>query len=231
MMPCSVIIPAAGSGSRFGSAIPKQFLLLRGRPILAHTVERFRSSGRVSRIVLCADSAQRTRVEEMIAVLGWAEAVVAEGGETRQTSVLNGLEFVEDDPMSLVAVHDAVRPFFSRATFEAVLEAAAEFGAAVPVTPMVETVHRIEDGFIRGTPDRSELVSAQTPQCFRLGILREALQRAKADGISGTDDAGLVARCGHSVRIVDGDRFNMKITQPEDLYAAEANFDRWSAQL
>lgn len=229
-MNCSVIIPAAGSGSRFGSAIPKQFLLLRGRPILAHTVERFRSSGRVSQIILCADSAERPRVEEMIAVNGWAEAVVVDGGETRQDSVLNGLQFISDDE-SLVAVHDAVRPFFSRATFEGALEAAAEFGAAVPVTPMVETVHRIEDRFIRGTPDRSELVSAQTPQCFRLGILREALQRAKADGISGTDDAGLVARCGHSVRIVDGDRFNMKITQPEDLYAAEANFDRWSALL
>jgi len=230
-MNCYVIIPAAGSGSRFGSAIPKQFLLLRGRPILAHIVERFRSSGRVSRIILCADSAQRTRVEEMIAVNGWAEAVIADGGETRQDSVLNGLGFVGDDDSNLVAVHDAVRPFFSRATFEGALDAAAEFGAAVPVTPMVETVHRVEGRFIRATPDRSELVSAQTPQCFRVGILREALQRAKADGISGTDDAGLVARCGHPVRIVDGDRFNMKITQPEDLYAAEANFDRWSALL
>lgn len=231
MTPCSVIIPAAGSGSRFGSTIPKQFLLLRGRPILAHAVERFRSSGRVSRIVLCADSAQRARVEEMISVNGWAETVVAEGGATRQESVLNGLELVGTDQTGLVAVHDAVRPFFTGATLERVLEAATEFGAAVPVTSMVETVHRVEGGFIRGTPDRSLLVAAQTPQCFRLGILREALQRATAEGISGTDDAGVVARYGHSVRIVDGDRFNMKITQPEDLYAAEANFDRWSAQL
>ena len=227
-MNCSVIIPAAGSGSRFGSTIPKQFLLLRGRPILTHTVERFRSSGRVSRIILCADSAQRGRVEEMIEVHGWAEAVVADGGETRQDSVWSGLSLIMDDDSHLVAVHDAVRPFFSHATFERVLQAAAEFGAAVPVTPMVETVHRIEDRFIRGTPDRSELISAQTPQCFRLGILREALERARAEGTPGTDDAGLVARCGHPVRIVDGDRFNMKITQPEDLYAAEANFDRWS---
>lgn len=230
-MKCSVVIPAAGSGSRFGSTIPKQFLLLRGRPILAHTVERFRSSGRVSRIILCADSAQRTRVDELISVNGWSEVVVADGGETRQESVLSGLELLEGDDESLIAVHDAVRPFFSRATFEGVLKAAEEFGAAVPVTPMVETVHRIEGRFIRGTTDRSELASAQTPQCFRLGILRAALQRAKADGISGTDDAGLVARCGHPVRIVDGDGFNMKITQPEDLYAAEANFDRWSELL
>jgi len=231
MTPCSVIIPAAGSGSRFGSTIPKQFLLLRGRPILAHTVERFRGSGRAFRIILCADAAQRARVEEMITVNGWAEAEIADGGDTRQESVLNGLELIGGDDSNLVAVHDAVRPFFSRATFERVLEAATEFGAAVPVTPMVETVHRTEGGYIRGTPDRSLLVSAQTPQCFRLGILREALQRARTEGISGTDEAGLVARFGHSVRIVDGDRFNMKITQPEDLYAAETNFDRWSAQL
>jgi len=230
-MNCSVIIPAAGSGSRFGSTIPKQFLLLRGRPILAHTVERFRSSGRVSQIILCADSAQRTRVEEMIAVNGWSEVVIADGGKTRQDSVFKGLELVDANDASLVAVHDAVRPFFSRATFEGTLAAAAEFGAAVPVMPMVETVHRTEDRFIRETADRGELVSAQTPQCFRLGILREALQSAKADGISGTDDAALVARCGHPVRIVDGDRFNMKITQPEDLYTAEANFDRWSQLL
>lgn len=230
-MNCSVIIPAAGSGSRFGSTIPKQFLLLRGRPILAHTVERFRTTGRVSRIILCVDLAHRVRVEEMIAAHGWKEALIANGGETRQQSVLNGLELTDNEASSLVAVHDAVRPFFSHATFERVLQAAAEFGAAVPVTPMVETVHRIEDRFIRGTPDRSELISAQTPQCFRLGILREALQRASAEGISGTDDAGLVARCGHPVRIVDGDPFNMKITQPEDLYAAETNFDRWSALL
>jgi len=207
----AVIIPAAGSGSRFGGEIPKQFRLLGGKPILQLVVERFLAHERVSRIVVAVaemlvDEAKQTDRVKFVA-----------GGATRQQSVTNALASVGD--VELVAVHDAVRPFFTYGTFDALLAAAAEHGAAFPGVPVTDTIHLVRDDRIVQTPDRPALVAAQTPQCFRAAILRDVLTRAAGD--DATDEAGLAARFGHEVRVVPGDPTNFKITRPEDLAMAE----------
>ncbi len=218
-----VIIPAAGSGTRFGGELPKQFQPLAGRPILQHVIERFIVDGSAARIVVAV-------AEPLLAGIQQQELVqFVAGGATRQQSVMNALR-AAGDGFELVAVHDAVRPFFRASTLHKLLDAAREHGASFPALPVNDTIHRIEHDAIAQTLDRSELAAAQTPQCFRYDVLRDALTRAAADGLEGTDEAGLAARYGHTVRVVLGDPFNIKITRPDDLALAESHFDEWSAE-
>jgi 2-C-methyl-D-erythritol 4-phosphate cytidylyltransferase len=129
---------------------------------------------------------------------------------------------VEGSEFDVVAVHDAVRPFFTEESFRATVDAAHREGAALPAIPVADTIHGMKDGAIVATLDRRDLVAAQTPQCFRPQLLREVLERAAAENVQGTDEAGLAARYGFTVRVVPGDPGNFKITQPEDLERAKA---------
>ncbi len=210
-MSVAVLIPAAGSGSRFGGELPKQFLMLGGKPILQHVVERFLVHERVGRIVVAVAEMLLNEVKQTDRVRFVA------GGATRQQSVMNALAVVGDDE-ELVAVHDAVRPFFTHQTFAALLDAAAEHGAAFPGLPVTDTIHLVRDETIVQTPERQLLFAAQTPQCFRTTVLRDVLARAAGD--DATDEAGLAARLGYPVRLVPGDAVNFKITRPEDLAMA-----------
>ncbi len=216
-MTALVIIPAAGSGSRLGGEIPKQFRLLAGRPILDRVIERFHDVGRIIVAVAEPQTMQSTARVRFVA-----------GGATRQESVIRALAAAEDD-FDLVAVHDAVRPFFKTTTFHALLDAAAEHGAAFPAMAVTDTIHIARDGRLVSTPERAQLVAAQTPQCFRLGILRDVLEKAQRDGVDGTDEAGLAARYGYDVRVLPGDAANFKITRAEDLAYAESHFEELSA--
>jgi 2-C-methyl-D-erythritol 4-phosphate cytidylyltransferase len=217
-MPVAVIIPAAGSGARFGGDIPKQFRLLGGKPILQLVVERFLAHERVSRIVVAV-------AEILVSEAKQTERVkFVAGGATRQQSVTNALASIGDE--ELVAVHDAVRPFFGYGTFDALLDAATAHGAAFPGVPVTDTIHLVRDERIVQTPERQSLVAAQTPQCFRTAILRDVLARAEGD--DATDEAGLAARLGYDVRVVPGDPMNFKITRPEDLAAAERMLEQRS---
>jgi len=220
-----VIIPAAGSGTRFGGPIPKQFQLLGGKPMVQYVVERFLLSGLVERVVVAVTDALLVTVKQ---APGDRVQFVA-GGETRQQSVMNAFNAAGED-FDVVAVHDAVRPFFRIKTLEALLDAARESGAAFPAMPLTDTIHVMSDGKLSATVDRSNLVAAQTPQVFRYDILRDALERAMREKFDGTDEAGIVARYGYDVRMVPGDPFNIKITRPEDLALAEAHFEEWSAE-
>jgi len=217
-----VIIPAAGSGSRLGGDIPKQFLPLAGTPILLRVIERFFTDERVAHIVVAV-------AQPLLANVKQTERVrFVAGGATRQESVIRALESAEGD-FDLVAVHDAVRPFFKTATFHALLDAAAEHGGAFPAMPVTDTIHVARGDRLVATPEREQLVAAQTPQCFRIGILHDVLEKAKRDGASGTDEAGLAARYGYEVRVLPGDATNFKITRPEDLAYAESHFEELSA--
>jgi len=218
-----VIIPAAGSGTRFGGPIPKQFQPLAGRPIVQYVVERFLLSGLVEKVVVAVTDALLVTVKQ---TPGDRVQFVA-GGETRQQSVMQAFSAAGAD-FDVVAVHDAVRPFFRIATFAALLDAARESGAALPATPLTDTIHTIRDGKLAATVDRSSLVAAQTPQVFRYDILRDVLERAMREKVDGTDEAGIAARYGYDVRVIPGDPFNIKITRPEDLALAEAHFEEWS---
>ncbi|MBI2218008.1 MAG: 2-C-methyl-D-erythritol 4-phosphate cytidylyltransferase [Candidatus Rokubacteria bacterium] len=151
--------------------------------------------------------------------------LVVPGGAERQDSVVRGLEAVPAS-FDLVLVHDAVRPFVSGALIDRVIDAARETGAAICALPIAETVKRVRDGAVDTTVDRTGLWVVQTPQGFRTAVLREAHDKARRDGVVGTDDAMLVERLGHPVRVVLGLVENIKITTPADLGRAR----RWTAR-
>jgi 2-C-methyl-D-erythritol 4-phosphate cytidylyltransferase len=218
-----VIVPAAGTGSRFGSGIPKQFQQLAGKPLVQHVIERFLLDENVIRVVVPV-------AELLLASVKNSERVTfVAGGDTRQQSVINAL--AEADEAELIAVHDAVRPLFSAGMFHSVIAAAREVGAALPVIPVTDTIHVMtEEATVADTLDRGMLAAAQTPQCFRAEILREVMARAEREGISGTDEAGLAARFGYTVKAIPGDPRNLKITVPEDLVIAESYLQQWSKE-
>jgi 2-C-methyl-D-erythritol 4-phosphate cytidylyltransferase len=218
----AVVIPAGGSGARMGGRVPKQFMLLGGQPILATTASRFAAHPAVMLLVVAAPRAHLRRARRALAGLARRVTIgIVEGGAERQESVWRGLQAVPEDA-DIVIVHDAVRPFVTRSLIDAVLHAATETGAAVCACPIAETVKRVQDGLVRQTIDRRELWAVQTPQGFRAQLLREAHDKARRDGVVGTDDAMLVERLGHPVRVVLGLTQNVKITTPEDLRRARA---------
>lgn len=212
------IIPAAGSGTRFGAEIPKQYLLLGGKTILEHTIERFLSSGLVEQVIVAVSHDRLQPAREHV--------LFVEGGATRQQSVTNALHVAGEH--ELVAVHDSVRPFFRTELLRQLLATAQRHGAALPVAAVTDTIHEISGGLLRATLDRSKLGAAQTPQCFRTTLLREVLSRAAARGESDTDEAGLAARYGITVLALPGSPDNFKITTAEDLDRAEHLLGRWS---
>ncbi len=217
-----VIVPAAGTGSRFGGDIPKQFQPLAGKPILQHVVERFILHEDVMRVMVAVTEQLLTVVAQ-----GAGDRVrFTAGGDTRQQSVINAFRAAGPE-FDLVAVHDAVRPFFADATFRAALASAEETGAALPGVRVADTIHTVRDNVVELTLDRNSFILAQTPQCFRYDVLRDVLARAEREGDQGTDEAGLAAKYGVKVRVVPGDSMNFKITRPDDLAMAEAIYAKW----
>ena len=215
-----VILPAGGSGRRLGGRTPKQFLALGGVPILALTARHFARHPETAEIVVAAPSALVVRTARLLArYVSRARLTVVPGGAERQDSVWEGLRAVSADA-AIAVVHDAVRQFITRALLDAVLAAARDAGAAICALPIAETVKRVRDGVVEGTIDRTGLWAVQTPQAFRADVLREAHEKARRDGFVGTDEAMLVERLGHPVRVVRGLPGNVKITTPEDLRRA-----------
>ncbi len=205
-------------GTRFGGDLPKQFQPLAGRPILLNVIERFFMIEDVSLIVVAV-------AEPLLAGVKQSERVrFVAGGETRHESVMKAFHAAEGE-YDLVAVHDAVRPFFRTSTFRLLLAAAQQHGASLPAMPITDTVHEVRDGFVTSTLNRSTLVAAQTPQCFRYDVLKDVLARGEA---SATDEASLAAKLGHQVQVLPGDPHNIKITHPDDLARAEEHFGQWS---
>lgn len=226
MASVAVVIPAGGLGARFGGRTPKQFLRFGAAPILAITVGHFATHPAVGAIVVAAPEGHVARARRILApVSRRAPLTVVAGGRTRQDSVWLALQAVPEDAQ-LVVVHDAVRPLITAKLVDAVVAAAATSGAAICALPVTETVKRVRGGLVESTLDRSELWAVQTPQAFRADLLREAHEKARRDGIVGTDDAMLVERLGHPVRVVPGLPENVKITTPEDLRRARRGVRR-----
>lgn len=228
-MKVSVILPAAGLGTRMSRLSPektgtsrKQFMLLDGAPILLHTIRKFAGCPSVTEIVVAL------RGEDF----EWARDIFAretllcpvrlvEGGASRQQSVQNALHSLPPDT-DLVAVHDAVRPFIDRARIEQVIRVAAETGAAILGVVPVDTVKRVHKDKVRATLPREHLILTQTPQVFRFDLLKQAFARAAADEFNGTDEASLVERLEQTeVTVVQGSDRNIKITKPGDMHLAE----------
>ena len=220
------ILPAAGLGTRMAGPQPKQFLELGGAPILIHSLRAFAEAPRVNEIYVAVRRPEMARVEAQVAEHGFADRVrVVEGGEKRQESVAHALAELPAEPDDIVLVHDAVRPLIDAATIERTIDAVAEYGAAIVGLPAVDTIKQVErtahGAIITATIPRESIVQAQTPQGFRVGLLRSAFADAEADGFVGTDEASLVERAGQAVHVVPGSSANLKITQPGDLELAE----------
>jgi 2-C-methyl-D-erythritol 4-phosphate cytidylyltransferase / 2-C-methyl-D-erythritol 2,4-cyclodiphosphate synthase len=212
----SAIIAAGGRGSRFGGVRPKQLETLAGRPILQRSVDAFLACDLVSSLVVALPADLAADPPPYLhATLKPIQIV--EGGERRQDSVGRAFAAVADRA-DVVAIHDAARPLVSDAVIRRTIEAAAEHGAAIAAVRVRDTVKRgSEAGVILETLRRDEIFLAQTPQAFRVSVLRDAL--ALADDV--TDEASLAERAGHPVHLVDGDVRNLKVTTPDDLAMAE----------
>jgi len=221
-----VILPAAGLGTRMAGPQPKQFLILDGVPILIHSLRAFASVERVTAIYVAVRKTEMERVQAQISEYGFAGKVrVVEGGDCRQESVSHALAALTAQPDDVVLVHDAVRPLIDAATIERTIDAVLEHGAAIVGLPAVDTIKQVErtahGALITSTIPREFIVQAQTPQGFRVGLLRKAFDEAMADGFVGTDEASVLERAGHPVAVVHGSPVNLKITQPGDLELAE----------
>jgi 2-C-methyl-D-erythritol 4-phosphate cytidylyltransferase len=211
------IIPAAGMGVRMGGATPKQFLSLEGVPIFVHTLRKFAAADVIDEIYLGLRSEDRERAEREIEREHFSKTVrLLAGGASRQETVARCLKEVPPGT-EVVVVHDAVRPFIELDMIRRVVAAARKDGAAILGIPSVDTVKQVERQMILGTIPRERIVLAQTPQAFRYGILREAFDRAAADGFNGTDESSLVERLGNNVTVLMGSDRNIKITKPSDL--------------
>jgi 2-C-methyl-D-erythritol 4-phosphate cytidylyltransferase/2-C-methyl-D-erythritol 2,4-cyclodiphosphate synthase len=215
----SAIIAAGGRSVRLGGDRPKQFLSLGGRPILQRSVDAFLWSDRIADVVVALPP---DLVGDAPAYLrGRSKPIeIVEGGARRQDSVTNAFALVAGRA-DVVVIHDAARPLVSADLIRRTVDAAVECGAAISALPATDTVKRGDANlFIVGTLPRGEIFLAQTPQAFRVDVLRDALAQASASA-DATDEAALAERAGHRVRLIDGDPRNMKITTPDDLAVAE----------
>jgi len=216
----SVIIVAGGSGSRMGSDVPKQFLLLAGKPILMRTVEAFYRFDNKMNIVIALPAAQHDYWKQLCAQYSFSDipCQLVEGGATRFHSTLNALAKVPAD--GIVAVHDGVRPLVSQETLQRCFSAAEQCKAVVPAIPVNESVRQIESDGGNRAVNRSNYMLVQTPQVFDAQTLHRAF--AQSYDPLFTDDASVVERMGVEVSIVEGNFENIKITRPVDLVLAEA---------
>jgi len=200
-----------------GGETPKQFLSIEGVPIVVHTLRKFNEADSIDEIYLGVRPEDMERAQAEIQREQYSKPVrVFPGGATRQQTVSLG---VQQAPSSteIVVVHDAVRPFVTTELIHMSVEAARKSGAAILGILSVDTVKQVERQTILGTIPRERIVLAQTPQAFRFEILKDACERAEADGYEGTDEASLVERLGGAVIVLMGSDRNIKITKPSDL--------------
>ncbi len=225
-MKVTVIIPAAGLGTRMTRSAPekagtsrKQFMLLDGSPILLHTIRKFSASRRVAEIVVALRHDDLEWARELMDRERPSKPVrLVEGGETRQESVENALASVDPATTELVAVHDAVRPFIELDILEKVFAEAEETGAAIVGIVPVDTVKQVHRNKVRSTIPRERLILTQTPQVFRFELLKHAFAKAREDQFIGTDESSLVERLEEvEVSVVPGSDRNIKITKPSDM--------------
>jgi 2-C-methyl-D-erythritol 4-phosphate cytidylyltransferase len=219
-MKALAILVAAGRGERMGADQPKAFVLVAGRPMLLHSARAFDAAPSVDGIVAVVPADRIAAAREMLVGVRALREVVA-GGERRQDSVQRGLEALPPGFDGVVLVHDAARPLVEVELIESVLRAAGEHDAALPVLGLVDTVKRLRDDRVVETLDRSALGAAQTPQGFRIALLRRAYDKAFRDDVVLTDEAMAVERLGEPVVVVKGSARNRKLTTPEDLAWAE----------
>ena len=215
-----VLIVAGGKGLRMGGDIPKQFLPIKGKPVLMRTIEAFYAYNPEMEIVLVLPAAQQEYWNNLCREYGFGiPHRIADGGETRFHSVKNGLACIDGEE-GVVGVHDGVRPFVAKDVVAACYGAAADRQAVIPVVDVVDTVRHVTSAEASETVPRDDYKLVQTPQVFTVRLLKEAYRQDYTPRF--TDDASVVEALGHKVFLVKGNRENIKITTPFDLKIAEA---------
>ena len=222
---CGAVIVAAGNASRMGG-IDKVMAELKGEPMMLRTVRAFENCPVIQEIVVV------TRPDLIAPIMGLCKgfskvtAVVA-GGKDRPESVRNGMNALSSK-VKLAAIQDGARPLITQAVIDRTVRAANTYGAAAPAVPVKDTVKVVRGGVVRATPDRSALAAVQTPQVFDFDLLRGALKKAEQDNAQITDDCSAVENMGFTVKIVEGDERNIKVTTPMDLKIAELLLEEMS---
>lgn len=215
----AVIIVAGGTGTRMESKTAKQFLTVGDKPILIHTFEAFAAYDSTMQFILVLFPALKKEWQEIASKHGFVlPHHIVDGGEERFHSVRNGLEVLLPD-VEVVAIHDAVRPLVSQQTIKKCMDAAVKYGAAIPVLPVTDTIRKTDENLSTTLP-RHKLVAVQTPQCFKTEIIKAAYKTQYS--ASYTDDASVVEAIDQPIKLVEGNRTNLKITTKEDLAIAEA---------
>ncbi len=218
---CAIIV-AAGDSRRMGNGVNKQFLMINGIPVLAHTLMSFEKAHSIKEIIIVTKSENIITVNDMVRDFNISKIkAIVPGGDTRAESVMCGLSEVKND--SLVAVHDGARPFVSPQKIDELVALAEKYGAVAPATLPKDTVKVVsQDNKVEATPVRNTLRMIQTPQIFYADELKLAYIRGKESGFDGTDDCSYIENMGGSVYIAQGEYTNIKVTTPEDLPIAEA---------
>jgi len=227
MSQITAILPAAGLGTRMGHEAPKQFLELDGVPIVILSLRRVASCPLITHIIVATRAEEIERLDVRIRQEKFTQPVrVVKGGDSRQASVAQALRQIPPNT-ELVVVHDAVRPFVTVEQIARVIEEARRCKAAILGVPAMDTVKEVkraslpEDvALITATVPRERVVLAQTPQVFETRLIKEAFAGAEEDGVNASDEAGLIERIGHEVRVVQGSERNIKITKPADMELA-----------
>ena len=215
---CGAVIVAAGNASRMGG-IDKVMAELKGEPMIARTARTFQNCDVISEIVIVTREDLILPITNLCKGMEKVKAVVV-GGKSRQESVNLGLNALSDK-VKLAAVHDGARPLISWQVIDRTVRAANTYGAAAPAIPVKDTIKVVEGRVVKHTPDRATLFAVQTPQVFDFDLLRGAMKKAETDGAQVTDDCSAVELMGMSVKIVEGDERNIKVTTPMDLKIAE----------
>ena len=219
-MTYQVIIPAAGQGKRMGAGKNKLLLELDGKPVFIYTLMVFEDDDLCSGIILAINGQEEREIKNLLNHHGIKKVIgLVPGGAERQDSVYNGVKSLKGD--GIVLVHDAARPFINSEQIHELVAAAEQNGASILAVPIKDTVKKAKDKKVVETIERSSLWAVQTPQAFRMSLLRKAHEKASEEGFLGTDDSSLVERLGKDVIIVEGNYDNIKLTTPEDLFFAK----------
>lgn len=218
-----VVIPAAGQGKRMKAGKNKQFIELRGIPVIIHTLRVFEGDPACAGIILSINEKETSIFERLVKDYGLTKVIrIVAGGAERQHSVYNGLMQLTDD-QSIVLIHDGARPFVTADMIRRLVVKAEETGAAIAAVPVKDTIKQVNQaGMVIETMERSSIWAVQTPQAFRLEVVKKAHEQAAKEGFLGTDDASLVERLPYEVSVVEGSYENIKLTTPDDLVIAEA---------
>ena len=217
----SAIVLAGGRGKRMNYHKSKQFIEIKGKPVLVYTLEKFIYNKSIDEVILVLpEDEEKKKKKEVLQKYSLKVDRIVIGGKERQDSVFNALEAMEK--ANIVLIHDGARPFISEKIIEEGIKYANIYGAAAPgVTPKDTIKVKNEDNISVDTPDRNMLVAVQTPQCFKYDEIYQCHRKIKEENAIVTDDTSVVERYGHKVYLYEGDYTNIKITTPEDLILAE----------